>query len=422
MPRPIQLLTVFVSGTGEMAAEKTAIRKTIQNLSLRLEKAVGVSLRVLSWPEDFRPGVNTDPQGEINRQIGDDYDIYVGILGSRFGATTPRSESGTAEEFEKAISRFHADSTSMRILFYFKTTSESQFDLDMEQLILVKQFRNGLGARGVLYRDFRDTAQFVDLIGDHLHSLVIDEWAGEKWQGVPRSHSPEASTPNVSDVEGVVSESVESVLPGTDTFYGDDEELGLLELLDVFHESARRLSETLAGIVGDMGMMSDNLRARTEEAILVQEAQAPLRQVGGSRSSQELVQRSIAVIDVAAGNLDDFAGAMAVRMEAYATNQQLMFESYRKVIVSSEEVGGLDRTADVAALQELIAVLLSSREGVGSMQASINGVPSLTRKFKKAKRRVLQLLGRFVAELSFTVSEAREVISMIGGDDDAAGA
>jgi len=34
------------------------------------------------------PGVGPDAQAVINNQVGEDYDIYIGILGHRFGTQT----------------------------------------------------------------------------------------------------------------------------------------------------------------------------------------------------------------------------------------------------------------------------------------------------------------------------------------------
>jgi hypothetical protein len=116
MPRELTQLAVFVSGTSETDAERAAVRPVVAKLNNLLEKTHGVTFRVLSWPDDFRPGVNTDTQAELNRQLGSAYDIYVGMLGSRFGTPTPRAGSGTEEEFETALAKFKRDPRSVRIV------------------------------------------------------------------------------------------------------------------------------------------------------------------------------------------------------------------------------------------------------------------------------------------------------------------
>src|ERR1017187_6763465 len=182
--RTLEQITVFVSGTSETESEKAALRRIVEELNRRLEKTHSVTLKVVGWPDDVRPGINVDLQAEINRQFGSDYDVYVGILGTRFGTPTPRAGSGTEEEFEGAVTRFQSDSTLVRVFFYFRRSTEDSFALDLDQLQRVRRFREALPARGVLYRDFKDTADFANLVSDHLYNLVIEEWKGQHWSPV----------------------------------------------------------------------------------------------------------------------------------------------------------------------------------------------------------------------------------------------
>ena len=121
MPKNVAILTVFVSGPSDVESEKAALRPVVVELSERLMRTHGVVLRVVGWPDDVRPGVNVDLQAEINRQFGAEFDIYLGILGTRFGTPTQKAGSGTEEEFEQGLKRLRADSCSLCVLFYFKT-------------------------------------------------------------------------------------------------------------------------------------------------------------------------------------------------------------------------------------------------------------------------------------------------------------
>ena len=144
MARTLHQLTIFVSGPSTVEAEKAALRVIVEEVSRRSEKTRAVTLRVVSWPDNIRPGVNADPQSEIGHQIGSDYDIYIGILGSRFGTPTAHSGSGTEQEFEEALARFQKDSTAVRLLFYFKRDAEDPFSIDLSQLQKVRDFRQTL--------------------------------------------------------------------------------------------------------------------------------------------------------------------------------------------------------------------------------------------------------------------------------------
>ena len=63
-------------------------------------------LDLLRWETHTRPGIGQSAQDVINPQIGDDYDIFLGMFGIRFGTPTREWQSGTEEEFRRALSRF----------------------------------------------------------------------------------------------------------------------------------------------------------------------------------------------------------------------------------------------------------------------------------------------------------------------------
>ena len=166
MPKNVDILTVFVSGPSDVEVEKAALRRVVDEPSERLMKTHGVALRVVGWPTDVRPGVNVDLQAELNRQFGAEFDIYLGILGTRFGTPTRKAGSGTEEEeeFEQGLKRLRSDSCSLRVLFYFKTGKVDPFNVEIDQLQKLKDFRAGLNSRGVLYQDFQKTTDFIEMV------------------------------------------------------------------------------------------------------------------------------------------------------------------------------------------------------------------------------------------------------------------
>ncbi|HYT75241.1 MAG TPA: hypothetical protein VEL79_10870, partial [Vicinamibacterales bacterium] len=233
-----------MSGPTDVDSEKAALPVAVEEINRRSEKTHAVTLRVVVWPNDIRPGVSTDAQSEVNRQVGLDFEVYVGILGSRFGTPTTRCGSGTEEEFEGTLSRFQKDSTSVRVLFYFKRNAEDPFLLDIPQLQRVRSFRENLGSRGVLYRDFRDTGEFTKLVREHLDGLIIDEWRGDKWTEV-------LSGPG----RNLIGSSSESALPKDSLEIGegqrDDGELGVLEYIAAFHEASDAIVEVMTSITNE---------------------------------------------------------------------------------------------------------------------------------------------------------------------------
>ena len=413
MARTLHQLTVFVSGPSGTEAEKAALRKVAEEISRRMEKTHGVTLRVVSWPDDFRPGLNSDPQSEVNRQLGSDWDIYVGVLGSRFGNATPREASGTQEEFESALARFQQDSTSVRLLFYFKRSTEDPFLLDIDQLQQVRAFRDSLGGRGVLYRDFTDTHEFTQRVREHLDSLIIDEWRDGAWATV----SVEASAVTLARRS---TEATEDAFPSASLGVADDDpqelELGLLEYVAAFNEAVESISEIMTALGAATERIGEKMSARTAE---INELQADFEQhknVGGSRAQQQFIGKNRAIVDQAAEDLDEFVRAMAPRVAEYTTQNRALFENYRRAFVVPNEFGERDTRHDRRALARLISSTTESREKVMGFQASVGGLPGLTGKFKRSRRRASAVLGEMIAEMSFAVDEASAVLKDMGGE------
>lgn len=430
MSRRLTKLTIFVSGTSEADSEKSAFRRVVEELNRMLEKTHGITIRVLSWPDDFRPGVNTDPQAELNRQIGSSYDIYLGVLGSRFGTPTQRAGSGTEEEFEAALARFLADTRSVRLLFYFKRSAEDPFSIDVDQLQKVKGFREALTNRGVVYRDFQDTADFVLQTRNHISDLIVDEWRNDSWVAVASAPQNEGGsvekerepthTGDAQEAETHV-DAAEATCNGTvptlakDTADLDDPEFGFLEYVEGFHGAVAQLTETLGRFAENTTKMNERIRARTAETESLRQEHERVKHIGGSRAQQEYVLKAKDAVDGAAADLNEYADAMTVELERFRSASRAMFENLRLVLVSGEEFesDSTRSTENRHALAQLIEVMETGRQGVANFQTTIRKTPALTGRYKRARKRAASMLGELIAEVSIFIDEAKEVLAQM---------
>ena len=120
MAKTRTLLQVFVASPGDVKDERKLLDSVISELNKTWGHSNGVMLELLKWETDSHPGFGADPQDVINSQIGEEYDIFIGIMWGRFGSPTKRAESGTEEEFNRAYTRLSNSSNSVQIMFYFK--------------------------------------------------------------------------------------------------------------------------------------------------------------------------------------------------------------------------------------------------------------------------------------------------------------
>lgn len=433
MSRRLTQLTIFVSGTSETEAEKSAFRLVVEELSKMLERTHGITLRVLSCPDDVRPGVNADPQAEINRQIDSSYDIYVGLFWSRFGTPTPRSGSGTEEEFERALATFQADSQAVRLLFYFKRAGQDPISIDPEQLRKVKHFRAALGSRGVLYSDFQDTKDFVQLLKDHVHSLIVKEWRDNSWAQiaipgpyedgdvggkgvtpltVPRTQdetrAAERTAPN-AELSSSSPSAYDGVVDNNET------ELGYLDHREEFHRAAGSLRETYERLTAHVVNLLGRLYARSFALDLIKQADYRAQHVGGSRKGQQYVSKTKKVVDELAADLEEYVDEVTAEMGAYRLESRAMFGSCRLAFESQAEFQGEWGTSeeDRASLVRLIEAMEGLRQKDSELQTAIQRMPAVTGRIKRARKRTASFHGERIAGISFAIEDATAVLKQI---------
>src|SRR3954451_15803452 len=160
MPKTYVHLRVFISSPGDVQEEREAVREVIDELNALNRHASGVWLEPVGWEDSVYSDFGADPQSVINAQIGDSYDIFVGILWTRIGTATPRATSGTMEEFQRAIEQHKSDQESISIGLYFKDAQVSPSSIDFEQAAAVQRFRHSLKDLGGLYRVFATLDDF----------------------------------------------------------------------------------------------------------------------------------------------------------------------------------------------------------------------------------------------------------------------
>lgn len=411
MPKNITQLTIFISGPNDVAAEKAALRTVVNEMNWRIEKAHSVTLRVVTWPDDFIPAVGSEPQAVINDQIDSSYDIYIGIIGNRFGTPTKSYPSGTEEEFNKALMRFEADSTSVRLLFYFKHSSDDPYSIDLEQFQRVKDFRSSLSGCGVVYCDVKDTVDFVEHIKKHLDSIILDDWIDGSWRVVNKKNKDKSGF--CESKVAVYSEiSDELSLMQNDNNLNDDEPFGFIEHTQQFELASDLMVKITHDIAVELESIGNEINFRTQELNDIQLTRVGLR---GDMDRQIILSKIQGVIDNSACNLHDFVERMRIKLEEYRYQNKNMFyhagQSYGEM---SAELIDIDSQEDQNALKSLVAVMHECRNSIVLLQKNIMSVPALTSKFKRERKRAAAVLGELIAEVSFSIDESKKLIARLG--------
>ena len=179
-----KIIKCFVASPSDVQEERDACDEVVESINRSLGDTLNVRLETVKWEKDAHAAIGTDGQAVINEQLHpEDADIFIGIFWCRFGSPTPRSGSGTAEEFDRAFSRWQKEQSN-RIQFYFKTAAQQLDKIDCEQLEKVKAFKNKIaGECGCLYREFNDLEEFKSLV----RTAIIAEIENWQKENAPRS-------------------------------------------------------------------------------------------------------------------------------------------------------------------------------------------------------------------------------------------
>ena len=147
----VERLLVFLASPGDVPNERRYVQEVVNELNRTVASARGIVLQVVSWENDAFPGYGMDAQALINAQIAEmaRYSLFVGIMWNRLGTSTPRAESGTVEEFERAVAAL-AQHKRPHIWFYFcQAPAKLDNDEQLEQRKKVLAFKKTVEANGM---------------------------------------------------------------------------------------------------------------------------------------------------------------------------------------------------------------------------------------------------------------------------------
>ena len=201
MPREEKVIVAFVASPSDIDEERDKLEEVVRELNLVWSKSLRLRVELVRWETHAMPGRASDPQAVINQQLGDEFDIFIGMMWGRFGTPTGRAGSGTEEEFLRAKNR-HDAGDGIRLMLYFKDAPLAPSSIDTTQLARVNAFRDSLGAEGFLHWTFRNLEEFESLLRMHL-GRQIQQFAGVSAAGPPQrtaSLSPDA--PSAEEAEG----------------------------------------------------------------------------------------------------------------------------------------------------------------------------------------------------------------------------
>jgi hypothetical protein len=171
----VELIRVFLASPGDVEPERTIVRDVLNAVNQTVGKDKEVRFELVSWETDSIPAYGRDAQAILNDQMGDmtTIDLFVGIMWNRFGSATPRAESGTEEEFRRAVESLQKTGKP-EIMFYFnRAPYDASTSEEGEQKVKVLKFKEEMRKNG-LTQDYTGPEEFRELFRSHLEKWLLE--------------------------------------------------------------------------------------------------------------------------------------------------------------------------------------------------------------------------------------------------------
>jgi predicted component of type VI protein secretion system len=269
------------------------------------------------------------------------------------------------------------------VLFYFKTTSDDVFSLDMEQLKKVASFRKDIQANA-LYGTFSNQDDLLKTLTRHLKLLVFQQWDGDKWKvlsPIAEPVPPELGPPG----SGASSPRVQNEQETPDA----PEEEGLLELVAIAIEHIKNIREVMNAMTIDADVFQRALSNHTPE----------MRDAQSTQDTQEQIR----IYNQIADDMLRYESRMTLLAPQLGAALDGALSAYLKIkgIVRSElpqSEGELKQATD--GLTQLHAAVKQTRETISGARDTILSAPPYTKRLRNAKRRLASAFDSYLASVT----------------------
>lgn len=378
MPSIEHVLRVFVGSPSDVKEEREQLEKVITELNRIWSRNLGLRLELIRWETHVTPGFGDYPQDVINRQVKDDYDIFIGIFWSRVGTPTPYYESGSIEELERALEVYKKHPAKMAMLVYFKDAPIPPSQIDVVQLSKVQELKSNLREVGCLYWEFKELSDFATAINAHL-SRVSQDWHERiKSQSIHVGELLPKETNMLPD-DGELEKN-------------EDEDLGFLDYIEISTKGLGELTQITALISNKTQDLNSDIRARAKE----------LEEIGRIRNNSDFSQAR-RVVKRSADDMEHYATFVSKRLP-------LFVDAYREAFNAASRALALYaadfKDADDEGIDELYMIMsnletsiLGAGQSVSNMQEAVSRLPRISVSFNKAKKSTVKALTAMKLEL-----------------------
>uniref|UniRef100_UPI004049E324 DUF4062 domain-containing protein n=1 Tax=Gelidibacter sp. TaxID=2018083 RepID=UPI004049E324 len=379
MPSTVTKYKIFLASPSDLQDERASIDEVINELNLTFGKQNDIHLELLKWETHSAPAIAINhPQEIITSDLGNDYDLFIGLIWKKFGSPTNNADSGTEDEFLNAYKRFKENPNSLQILFYFNSSPVSMSEINPEQLQKIQNFKSDIGKnKKILYWDYQDTQQLNKFLRIHIPQRILD-----------LKKSVENKVPIIKKDEVLEVEIV-------------NQDFGLIDYQEMIEDNIRESTESLTRISDATTWIGEQLNKKTTEMnSMTLNGNQP-----GRKTLKEFFIRTAKI-------MDNFAKRIEPEIPIFYEHFEKGIDALSNVInisrndlkMDQEEI---DETHE--SLSSLINGITSSIESMQGFLQAVKDLPRMSKELNQAKANVANKLEDLLDNLIISHSIAIEL-------------
>ncbi len=355
------VIEIFLSSPADVNPEREFVVQYANEWNRLRSRSTGCFLSVLTWENLVAPALSGRAQDAVIDQVGNDYDVYLGMMWTKFGTPTGIADSGTEEEFNAALERSQSGQV-LRIATMFKKGEIDPTTIDAVQLVKVQEFKKRVADLGAFYREFSDDNSLRSILNLLFEQIAKDK---DKYASFFLSDTGRGEAVNLPAI---------SLIEDQD----DEDEEGLIELGESFTRLVEEFSEKLQRLVE---YESDNSAIINECTQLISDA---------LKFGQPDAAGIKAIMRKAADGMNELAARYEALLDAVESDASLMADLIDKDLrIRLDFDDPMESgSGNIDAAKQLIGGINSAYGELQSLIHTTDTLPRLSTDVNKAKKRL----------------------------------
>lgn len=384
MARTVTKYSIFIGSPSDLQEERIAFEEVVQELNLTFGYKQNIVLDLLKWETHSAPGISINHvQDLITNDIGEEYDIFIGILWTKFGTPTDKAGSGTEQEFLNAVNRFQKDNSSVQILFYFKDLApKSLKDINPTELIKIDEFKKSLPTKNILYWEYDTCESLKNFLRIHIPKRI----------STLIENKTKSKKINVAQI-------VES-----------EDELGLLDYAEMFEELINDSKNSLTKIAEHTGWIGGEMTIKADEITRI----TKLPNINNN-ILKGLLSRTAKL-------MNDYSCRLEIEIPIFYSSFEKAIKAGSSLInltddfINEETINNLEESKD--AMMILRTAIPPALDSMISYYESVKVMPRIQKDINSAKRILMSQLEDLIEKLEKSLNLAEELSNEIGSKID----